>query len=238
MKTEILNRLLRDRKAKRQFALLTHLASGAQALVYAAGDEPHGDLAIDDAMRQAAMTAILDDRSAMHDSAGGDVFVQVYNPPLRMIIVGAVHIAQPLARMTVVAGYDVTIVDPRGSFASDERFPGVDLVNEWPDEAIPGLDPDRRTAIVTLTHDPKIDDPALHAVLRSDVFYIGALGSRKTHAARVERLTEAGFTAAEIDRIHGPIGLALGAVSPAEIAISILAQLTQELHRKETAEAA
>ncbi len=233
MKTEILNRVLQDRKAKRQFAVLTHLGSGAQAMVYV-GDADHGDLAVDDGMREAAMTAIRDDRSRTHEGADGDVFVQVYNPPLRVIIVGAVHISQPLARMAAVAGYDVSVVDPRGSFASTDRFPGVHLVNEWPDEAIPGLDPDRRTAVVTLTHDPKIDDPALAAVLRTDVFYIGALGSRKTHAARVERLTEAGFSGDEIGRIHGPIGLALGAVSPAEIAVSILAQLTQELHRKDS----
>jgi xanthine dehydrogenase accessory factor len=236
MKTEILNRVLQDRKAKRQFALLTHLETGDQAIVYP--DEVHGDLAVDAGMQQAVMNAIRDDRSTTHESAAGEVFVQVYNPPLRMIIVGAVHISQPLAQMAVIGGYDVTVVDPRGSFASSDRFPGVELVNEWPDEAIPRLDPDRRTAVVTLTHDPKIDDPALAAVLRSDVFYIGALGSRKTHAGRVERLTEAGFTADEIGRIHGPIGLALGAVSPAEIAVSILAQLTQELHRKETAVAA
>ena len=121
---------------------------------------------------------------------------------------------------------------------SADRFPGVELINEWPDEAIPGLDPDRRTAVVTLTHDPKIDDPALASVLRSDVFYIGSLGSRKTHAGRIKRLTEAGFSTDEIGRIHGPIGLSLGAISPAEIAVSILAQLTQELHRKETAVAA
>jgi xanthine dehydrogenase accessory factor len=237
MKTEILNRLLQDRKAKRQFAMLTHLDSGTQALVYTDG-EIHGDLAVDDNMHVAALNAIQDDRSTTYEGSNGEVFMQIYNPPLRMIIVGAVHISQPLARMAAVAGYDVSIVDPRGSFASGDRFPGVHLVNEWPDEAIPGLDPDRRTAIVTLTHDPKIDDPALAAVLRSDVFYIGALGSRRTHAARVARLTEAGFSDDEIGRIHGPIGLALGAISPAEIAVSILAQLTQELHRKETTEAA
>jgi len=236
MKTEILNRVLQDRKAKRQFAVLTHLETGGQAIIYP--DEVHGDLKVDAGMQQAALNAIRDDRSATHESAAGEVFVQVYNPPLRMIIVGAVHISQPLARMAAIGGYDVTVVDPRGSFASSDRFPGVDLVNEWPDEAIPVLDPDRRTAVITLTHDPKIDDPALAAVLRSDVFYIGALGSRKTHAGRIERLTEAGFTAHEIGRIHGPIGLALGAVSPAEIAVSILAQITQELHRKETAVAA
>ena len=134
MKTEILNRLLRDRKAKRQFALLTDLGSGAQAMVYA--DETHGDLAVDDGMRQAAMDAIRDDRNSTYECAAGEVFVQVYNPPLRMIIIGGVHIAQPLARMAGVAGYDVTIVDPRGSFASGDRFPGVDLITEWPDEAI------------------------------------------------------------------------------------------------------
>ena len=236
MKTETLNRLLQDRKAKRQFALLTNLETGDQALVYPV--EIHGDLTVDEELRQAAMTAIEDDRSSTHESAAGDVFIQVYNPPLRMIIVGAVHISQPLARMAAVAGYDVTVVDPRGSFASADRFPGVDLINEWPDEAIPGLDPDRRTAVVTLTHDPKIDDPALASVLRSDVFYIGSLGSRKTHAGRIKRLTAAGFSTDEIGRIHGPIGLSLGAISPAEIAVSILAQLTQELHRKETAVAA
>ena len=236
MKTDILNRLLQDRKAKRQFALLTDLETGDQALIY--DTETHGDLNVDEGMRQAAMNAIEDDRSATHESAAGDVFIQVYNPPLRMIIVGAVHISQPLARMAAVAGYDVTVVDPRGSFASADRFPGVELINEWPDEAIPGLDPDRRTAVVTLTHDPKIDDPALASVLRSDVFYIGSLGSRKTHAGRIKRLTEAGFSTDEIGRIHGPIGLSLGAISPAEIAVSILAQLTQELHRKETAVAA
>ena len=170
-------------------------------------------------------------------SANGDAFVEVFNPPLRLLIVGAVHIAQPLARMASVAGYDVTVIDPRGSFATDDRFPGVTLVNEWPDEAMPPLDPDRRTAVVTLTHDPKIDDPALAAVLRSDAFYIGALGSRKTHAARVERLSEAGFAADEIGRIHGPVGLSLGAVSPAEIAVSILAQVTQALHARERVDA-
>ncbi len=237
MKTEILNRLLQDRKAKRQFAVLTHMDSGAQAIVYTDG-EIHGDLAVDDNMHVAALNAVQNDRSTTYEGSDGEVFMQIYNPPLRMIIVGAVHISQPLARMAAVTGYDVSIVDPRGSFASDDRFPGVHLVNEWPDEAIPGLDPDRRTAIVTLTHDPKIDDPALAAVLRSDVFYIGALGSRRTHAARVARLTEAGFSDDEIGRIHGPVGLALGAISPVEIAVSILAQLTQELHRKESAEAA
>ncbi len=236
MKTEILNRLLQDRKAKRQVALLTHLESGAQSLVYLDGE--HGDLTVDSALRALAMDAIQDDRSGTHETSNGDVFIQVFNPPLRTIIVGGVHIAQPLARMAAVAGYDVTIVDPRGSFASEDRFPGVHLVNDWPDDALTELDIDRRTAVITLTHDPKIDDPALHVALRSDAFYIGALGSRKTNAARHERLSADGYTQDEMDRIHGPVGLSLGAVSPAEIAVSILAQLTQVLHQKEKEKAA
>ncbi len=230
MKTEILERVLADREAKRQFALVTELATGAQSIVYLDGA---GEAGVEPGLRPAVEDAIRDDRSGTVQGASGDAFVEVFNPPLRLLIVGAVHIAQPLARMASVAGYDVAVIDPRGSFATDDRFPGVTLVNEWPDEAMPPLDPDRRTAVVTLTHDPKIDDPALAAVLRSDAFYIGALGSRKTHAARVERLTEAGFDADEIGRIHGPVGLSLGAVSPAEIAVSILAQVTQALHARE-----
>jgi xanthine dehydrogenase accessory factor len=141
-----------------------------------------------------------------------------------------VHIAQSLVPMAAIAGYAVTVVDPRGAFATDARFPGVTLATDWPDDALTALDPDRRTAIVTLTHDPKLDDPALHVALRSPAFYIGALGSRRTHARRVERLREAGFNDKEIGRIHAPIGLDIGAVSPAEISISILGQITEILH--------
>ena len=231
MKTELLNRLLKDQKAKRQVALLTHMENGAQSLVYP--NETHGDLAVDAALRTATMDAFHDDRSHIETTHDGDVFIQVFNPSLRMVVVGAVHIAQPLARMAALSGWDVTIVDPRGSFASSDRFPGVHLVNEWPDEALTELDLDRRTAVVTLTHDPKIDDPALQVAIRSDAFYIGSLGSRKTHAARLKRLKAAEFTDSEMARINGPVGLSLGAVSPSEIAVSILAQVIQELHRKE-----
>jgi xanthine dehydrogenase accessory factor len=140
--------------------------------------------------------------------------------------VGAVHIAQPLARMAALAGYVVSIVDPRSAFATEERFTNVELSTEWPDEALERVKPDRRTAIVTLTHDPKLDDPALIAALRSDAFYIGALGSKRTHAARLARLTKEGFGDNEFARIHGPVGLDIGAVSPSEIAVSILAQMT------------
>ncbi|MEC7490290.1 MAG: XdhC family protein, partial [Pseudomonadota bacterium] len=150
----------------------------------------------------------------------------------RMLIVGAVHIAQPLSRIASVAGYDVTVIDPRASFATDERFPGITLNGGWPDDAMQDLDPDRRTAVVTLTHDPKLDDPGLEVALKSDAFYIGALGSRKTHAARVVRLEALGFNETEISKIHAPVGLAIGSISPAEIAISILAQITEVLHQK------
>jgi xanthine dehydrogenase accessory factor len=150
-------------------------------------------------------------------------------------VVGAVHIAQPLARMAVLSGYDVTVVDPRGSFATAERFPGVTLMGEWPDDAMAALKPDKRTAVVTLTHDPKLDDPALAVALKSDAFYVGSLGSRKTHAARCERLTAQGFDGKDLARIHGPVGLNIGAVSPAEIAVSILGQVTEVLHAKDAA---
>jgi xanthine dehydrogenase accessory factor len=161
----------------------------------------------------------------------GPAFLQVFNPPLRMAIIGAVHIAQSLAPMAALAGYAVTVIDPRRAFASDSRFPDVALVNDWPDEALAALAPDRRTAVVTLTHDPKIDDPGLDAALRSEAFYIAALGSRRTHAGRVARLKELGHDAAAIGRIHGPAGLDIGAVSPAEIAISVLGQMTAVLRR-------
>jgi xanthine dehydrogenase accessory factor len=153
----------------------------------------------------------------------------VQNPPLRLIIVGAVHIAQTLAPMAALAGYAVTIIDPRRAFATDARFPDVTLIGEWPDEFMATMTLDRRTAVVTLTHDPKLDDPALQTALKSDAFYIGALGSKRTHAARLGRLRSAGFGDGDCARIRGPVGLDIGALSPAEIAVSILAQITQVL---------
>ena len=155
-----------------------------------------------------------------------------------MLLVGAVHIAQPLSRICRVAGYDVAIIDPRESFASPERFPEMTLVHEWPDDGLNKLDIDRRTAIVTLTHDPKLDDPALSVAIRSEAFYIGALGSKRTHSSRLERLRNEGFNDLEVTRIKGPVGLNIGAVSPAEIAVSILAEVTQHLHAQEKKAAA
>jgi xanthine dehydrogenase accessory factor len=228
MKREILARSLALSRAGRPAALVTHLKSGRHALVEE-GDVVEGDLRLDATALGAVRTAIRDDRSTTVEVSDGRLFVEVFNPPLRLIVVGAVHAAQPLARMAAIAGYAVTIVDPRTAFATEERFPGVALSAEWPDEAMPRLKPDRRTAIVTLTHDPKIDDPALTVALKSQAFYVGALGSKRTHAGRCQRLKEAGFADAEIARIHGPVGLSIGALTPAEIAISILAQITQVL---------
>jgi xanthine dehydrogenase accessory factor len=168
----------------------------------------------------------------VHAEEGGHRwFLQPWNPPLRMLVVGAVHIAQPLVAMATLAEYAVTIVDPRQAFATQERFPGVALSGDWPDQALRALAPDARTAVVVLTHDPKLDDPALAVAVRSPAFYVGALGSRKTHAARLERLRAHGLSEPELARIHAPVGLDVGARSPAEIAVSILAQVTERLRK-------
>jgi xanthine dehydrogenase accessory factor len=225
LKLALLRRTLEARHAGRAVALVTHLKTGAQT--YVEDGRMHGDLALDDAAMEGVARALREDKSRTE----GELFIEVYNPPLRCFVVGAVHVAQPLATMAALAGYAVTVIDPRSAFATDARFPGVELVGEWPDEAFELLKSDRRTAVVTLTHDPKIDDPALTSALRSEAFYIGALGSKRTHAARLGRLREAGFDEATLQRIHGPVGLDIGAVSPAEIAVSILAQITAVLRQ-------
>jgi xanthine dehydrogenase accessory factor len=169
------------------------------------------------------------DRSGFEDESR--TFVAIHNPPLRLIVVGAVHIAQALVPMARIAGYDPAIIDPRETFGAQARFPGETLLNDWPDEAVEQLGLDSRTALVLLTHDPKLDDPALTLALRSGCFYIGALGSTRTHAKRVARMQEAGFSEAEIARIHGPVGLDIGAAGPSEIAVSILAEMTGVLRK-------
>lgn len=171
------------------------------------------------------------DARLRQDKAGIEAgrFILPCNPPLRLVVVGAVHVAQPLVAMARLAGYDPVVVDPRQSFATPARFPGEVILEDWPDEALLRLGLDARTAVVTLTHDPKLDDPAIGVALRSGCFYLGCLGSRKTHAARLERLQSAGFSEAEMGRIHAPVGLAIGAQGPGEIAVSIMAQITAVL---------
>lgn len=206
-------------RARRQVALVTHLATGAQSVAGSPDDiGPELAPALDDAFRRGRSVAV-----AGND---GEIFINVFNPTVRLIIVGAVHVAQPLVPMARALGYEVTIVDPRSAFSTEQRFGGVDIVRDWPDEALPKIGIDGRTALIVLTHDPRIDDPALITALASDAFYIGALGSKKTHAKRVERLLKAGVSDAGIERIHAPIGLDIGAQGAPEIAVSIIAEIT------------
>ena len=225
MKLETLAALNAARRARRAALLVTSIADGAERLVDPAS------LAADPLAAHLDL-ALRTGKSALVEEGGARYFISVQTPPLRILCVGAVHISQALVPMARQLGHDVIIVDPRTAFATPERFPDVPLHAEWPDAIIPQLEIDRYTAVVLLTHDPKIDDPALHIALRSDSFYIGALGSRKTHVKRVERLEAAGFAADAIARIHAPIGLHIGAVSPAEIALSILGEITASLRLK------
>jgi xanthine dehydrogenase accessory factor len=227
MTPELLDALIKAREEKRAAALITDLDSGQQTLLYPL----ELDVSMSDALTLAARQAVVDDRPARLQIDDRTLFINIFNPPLRLIIVGAVHAAQPLSIMANLCGYDVSIIDPRTAFASAERFPGIALHHDWPDSAMTTLSPDHRTAVVLLTHDPKLDDPALHVALTSPAFYIGALGSKKTHAARLERLAKAGFSAAQIARIHGPVGLNIAAKSPGEIAISIMAEITRDLRQ-------
>lgn len=229
MKAELFERLLAERAAKRAVTLVTRLADGAQALVV--GDEVVGELALGAEQREEIARRLRSDRSGVLESSGGELFARCYAQAPRLIIVGAVHITQALAPMAAMAGFEVVVVDPRRAFATPERLPGVTVTTEWPDEALARLGLDAQTAVVTLSHDPKLDDPALIAALNSPAFYIGALGSTRTHAKRVARLTEAGLADA-VPRIHAPVGLDLGGRSPAEIAVSVLAQVIQSRYAK------
>jgi xanthine dehydrogenase accessory factor len=215
----VLHRLVGDAEMRRQVALVTHLASGKQRLAHAPDD-------LGPEFAPALVEAFRCDKSTTAVGSDGEVFINVFNPTVRLIIVGAVHVAQPLVPMALALGYDVVVVDPRSAFATEERFGSVKVLREWPDEALAKIGLDASTALIALTHDPKIDDPALKMVLGSDAFYVGALGSRKTHAKRTERLLQAGVAAADIERIHAPIGLNIGAEGAAEIAVSIIAEIT------------
>ncbi|MBI1239387.1 MAG: xanthine dehydrogenase [Alphaproteobacteria bacterium] len=225
MKRETLLALNAARRAGRAVVLASDMTTAAARLI-TAGDK-------DDPLAEDAREALRLDKARIVEKDGAATMLTPYNPPLELLIVGAVHIAQPLSRMAALAGFRVTIIDPRTAFATEERFPGLTLLTAWPDEALKTRAINHRTAFVALTHDPKLDDPALAVALRSEAFYIGALGSKKTHAKRLDRLTAHGFDATTLARIKGPIGLAIGAVTPAEIAVSILAQMIAVLRRAE-----
>jgi xanthine dehydrogenase accessory factor len=232
VKLDILNALNAERAARRAVVVVTDVTSGEQRLVKAA------DVA-KDTLKDVLEKRLRMAKSGMEETAQGRVFLTVHVPSPQLVIIGAVHISQVLGPIAKLLDYDVTIVDPRTAFASIERFPDVKVIAEWPDVALPPLNVDHYTAFVAVTHDPKIDDPALIHALERGCFYIGALGSRKTHAKRLERLKAAGVREDQLSRIHAPIGLDIGAVSPAEIAVSIMAEITQRLRQKaDKAEAA
>jgi xanthine dehydrogenase accessory factor len=222
MRLDILHALNAERAARRAAIVVTDVATGGQRFVAAA------DVAADP-LREVLEAHLRSGKSGMEETAQGRVFLTVHVPSARLVVTGAVHISQALAPIAQLLGYDVTIVDPRTAFASPERFPDVKVIAEWPDVALPPLGVDRYTAFVALTHDPKIDDPALAHALSRDCFYIGALGSKKTHARRLERLKAGGIPEPALARIHAPIGLPIGAVSPPEIAVAIMAEITQSL---------
>ncbi|OUS18800.1 hypothetical protein A9Q97_00265 [Rhodospirillales bacterium 47_12_T64] len=219
MKRDLLNQLNLAKSEKRTVALLTDIESGTQELISPLEENAEHPLLPE------IRKAVRDDKSYVHELSGSKTFIQIFNPPLRIIIVGAVHISQFLVPMSQLAGYEVILVDPRSAFGNPTRFPDCVINNEWPDDAMEELKLDHRTAVVILTHDPKLDDPAIEATLQSDAFYIGALGSKRTHAKRLERLEHV----EGLDRIDGPIGLPIGAKNPAEIAVSILAAITDTL---------
>ncbi len=226
MRLDILSTLNAERAARRAVLVVTETESGKQRLV-------KGDDVARDPLKEFLLKRLASGKSGMEETPEGRVFLTVHVPPPRLVITGAVHISQALAPMARLLNYDVTIVDPRTAFASPERFPDTKVIAEWPDTALPPLGVDRYTAFVALTHDPKIDDPALTHALSRGCFYIGALGSKKTHGRRVERLKALGVTDAQIARIHAPIGLAIGAVSPAEIAVAIMGEITARLRQKD-----
>jgi xanthine dehydrogenase accessory factor len=222
MRLDILHSLNTERAARRAAIVVTDIATGDQRFVAAT------DVAADP-LREVLEAHLRSGKSGVEETVQGRVFLTVYVPPPRLVVTGAVHISQALAPMAKLLGYDVTIVDPRTAFASAERFPDVKVIAQWPDEALPPLGVDCYTAFIALTHDPKIDDPALLHALSRECFYIGALGSKKTHARRVERLKAQGITDNAVSRIHAPIGLAIGAVTPPEIAVSIMGEITASL---------
>ncbi len=223
---DLLDRLI----AERPIAQVTDLQSGAYCLVSTTTTD--GELELGEEDIAVVRRALRDDKSRAIDAGQEGAFVKAYNPPQRLFLIGAVHISQALVPMAKLAGFAVTVIDPRGPFATEARFPDVDLTEEWPDEALDRMGITSRTAVVALTHDPKFDDPGLASALRSEAFYIGALGSRKTQAGRRERLGELGFGEEDFKRINGPVGLDLGATTPAEIAVSVLAEIIAAKHGK------
>ena len=232
MKLPLLHDVLRVRSDKRPLVLVTELGSGRQWTVLEDVPAPCLDAGLDARVGEAARGALRRDRSEAVEISGARYFLHVMTPPLRLFVVGAVHIAQALVPMAALLGYAVTVIDPRRAFVTGERFEEVTVTTDWPDDALDTAKLDARSAVVTLTHDPKLDDPALRVALASPAFYVGSLGSRRTHARRIERLTAEGLAPEALARIHAPIGLDIGAVTAAEIAASIAAELTAGFRKR------
>jgi len=227
MKAATLQAIIDARNAKRECAFVTDLDSGAEVML--ANGKAEGVLEVGDALKAEVESALAKGESRLVEDQGRRVFIKVLVPRHRLAIIGAGHISQYLTTIAGVAGFDVTVIDPRTLYASPERFPGATINHQWPDEALTKFGLDRGCAVVALSHDPKLDEPALATALKSNAFYVGALGSRKTQAQRRERMKAEGFTDADLNRIHGPVGLDIGALSPAEIAVSIVAQMIDVL---------
>jgi xanthine dehydrogenase accessory factor len=226
MRPDLLSALNAARRDRRAAVLVTEVPGGTQRLVTP-------DTLAGDPLHEAIDAALRSGKSGLVEQQDGvSSFLTVQVPPVRIVVIGAVHISQALAPMAKLAGFDMTIIDPRTAFATPERFPDVPVIAEWPETVLPPMKIDRYTAIACFTHDPKIDDPALEEALRAECFYVGALGSRKTHAKRLERLAAKGFTAADFARIRAPIGLDIGAVTPSEIAVSVLGEIILALRKK------
>jgi xanthine dehydrogenase accessory factor len=223
---ETLNKLINGKP----IASVTNLRTGDRC--YVTEKKQNNTVNLTRVMIDNAHSALKHDRSKIYQDKGDEIFIQVFNKPLRCLIIGAVHISQALVPMAQIAGFNVTVIDPRGAFATPQRFSNVKIIEEWPDDALKNLNIDSRTSILTLTHDPKLDDPALEIALSTNAFYIGSLGSRRTHASRLDRLALSGFNEKDFLRIHAPIGLDVGATSPEEIAVSILAEMIAVKHGK------
>ena len=229
MKDTTLNTLLLKKNNRQKIIFATEIQTGKQLFL-----DSNSKNTLDKKILNASKKILADGKSGIIDINKSLWFINISLPPLRLVIVGAVHIAQPLAKIASTIGYEVSIIDPRSAFANDKRFPNIKIIKDWPEEALEDFNIDNRTAVVTLTHDPKLDDAALSAALKSNAFYIGSLGSKKTHNARIQRLKMANFNDKDINKIHGPIGLSIGAKSPEEIAVSIISEIVATLHNIES----
>ena len=229
MKDTTLDTLLLKKNNRQKIIFGTEIQTGKQLFL-----DSNSKNILDKKILNASKEILANGKSGIVNINKSLWFINISLPPLRLVIVGAVHIAQPLAKIASTIGYEVSIIDPRSAFANDKRFPSIKIIKDWPEEALEDFNIDNRTAVVTLTHDPKLDDAALSAALKSNAFYIGSLGSKKTHNARIQRLKIANFNDKDINKIHGPIGLSIGAKSPEEIAVAIISEIVATLHNIES----